>query len=105
MAKYRVERNLHFLLLLVETSNYKQKKQLIITATPKQLLAICEVVKNVLYGRIKLNSSYKTQLTTHAKVFKFLSDKKLKLEEKRVIILKNLVVVLKFISPISQLKL
>jgi uncharacterized protein YeeX (DUF496 family) len=103
MEKNRVEKNLHFLLLLVGSSNYKQKKQLIVTASTKQLLAVLEVVKNVLFGRLSLSVSYKKELAVHASIFKTLINKKVKIEQKRILILKNLSVVLKFISSISKL--
>jgi hypothetical protein len=103
MEKNRVEFFLNFLLLLVGTSNYKQKKQLIVTANTKQLLAVLEVIKNVLFGRLSLPVSYKKELIVHASVFKTLINKKVKLEQKRILILKNLSAVLKFISSISKI--
>lgn len=104
MEKNRIEKFFNFLLLLVETKSYSQKKQLIITASRKQLVALFEVVKNVLYGRLNLSSSYKKELASYASDFKILVNKKENIEKKRDLVLKKIGPIIKFISPISSLK-
>ena len=97
-------KNIAYLILLTETSSSAQKKKLIITATSSQLLAICEIVKNVLYGVLKLKPTYKRELATYETIFQKIINKKFTPNYKRKLILKHFTPFMKLISPIVLLK-
>ena len=100
----RVRKNIAFLILLNESLSQEQKRQLIITATTSQLLTVCEIVKNVMYGVLKLNLKYKKELSSYENIFQKLINRSTSNQTKKKKFLKYFSQFVKLISPISLLK-
>lgn len=72
-----VQKTLSFIDLISDKStNKKQKKCLLQTASERQVTAICEILYNIVYGELKVSKREKKALKTHSKLLNFLLLKK-----------------------------
>jgi len=101
----KVLRHLSYLLLFTSSKSRKQQHYLIKTATQEQLKALFESVANILHGNLELKNSYKGKLKKKALLFHKLSDRKVSVNHKIKLILKNIREVALFLSPLVKLLL
>ena len=78
-----IERNRPFLELLTTTKDKEQKQALIETATPGQLRALCECVRNICKGRFNFTPDQKNKLLAHSGTLCKLASCQISLSEKR----------------------
>lgn len=81
----RLKRNWD-LLKVLKAAHPKQRKALIMTSTDDLILAICEIVDNVLRGTVKLTSKQKVQLKKYKSVLRNTANHKVTKSRKRRII-------------------
>lgn len=71
----RIQKHVHFLMLLADTeAPLAQKRSLINQATPNQLLALKEVIVNLVVGNIPLSESQKQKFREHKKLIEDWGD-------------------------------
>lgn len=84
-----VQKTLSFIDLISDKStNKKQKKCLLQTASERQVTAICEILYNIVYGELKVSKREKKALKTHSKLLNFLLLKKKQKKHKQFILCK-----------------
>ena len=60
-----------------------QRKAILLTSTDDLLLAICEIVDNVLRGTVKLNASQRKKLQRYKKVMREMASKSMSKKKKK----------------------
>ena len=78
-----IERNRPFLEVLTTTKEKEQKQALIETATPGQLRALCECVRNICKGRFNFTPDQKNKLLAHSDTLCKLASCQISLSEKQ----------------------
>ena len=68
-----VEENIHFLRLLATTPAVKQRQALLRTSTRHQILALAEIVLNVLRGKVNVSSETLKVLKSYKKTLRKLA--------------------------------
>ncbi len=80
----------HFdLLKVLKNSKPNQRKALLQAVEEPVIICICECVKNILYGNVKLNGSRKKTLAKHANLMRKLIDRKTKTAQKRRLLIQS----------------
>ena len=69
----RMKRNLDWLNAL-SCCTKSEQKQLLLTARPERINAVCDCIKNVLNGNIPVNQKVKQKLSSKKKVLRELVD-------------------------------
>ena len=73
-------------LRLLTRSSAKRRKVLLRQASKKELTALFEICLNIIKGNIPLNSTQFKKLKKHQRVIRTLSDKKVPLRKKKIIV-------------------
>lgn len=78
----RLKRNWD-LLNVLKSAKPPQRRAIVLTANDDLILAICEIVDNVLRGTVKLSSQQKSKLKQYKKVLRDTADHKISKKHKR----------------------
>ena len=85
----RLKRNWE-LLRVLQKARKSQRSAIIRHSTDDLVLAICEIVLNVLNGTVKLSSAQRKKLVAYKKVLRSVADRKLKtVSKKRLLVQKG----------------
>lgn len=79
----KIRDNANFLLLL-EKADFKQRKALLDSINPQQLLAVCELILNILKGVIPVSDYTKRRLKNYVKVLRTLVQKNTVSRQKKI---------------------
>jgi hypothetical protein len=83
-----IKRNFDALRVLKKASP-KLRKAILTNSEKELILALCEIITNVLSGTVKLSSKQKKHLNTHKKSLRRVVDKRVGIKEKRHLLQKG----------------
>ena len=81
----RLKRNWNWLKVL-RSAKPAQRKSILLAADDDLILAICEIVDNVLRGNVKLTSTQKTKLSKYKKAMRYTAAHKVSKKNKRQVL-------------------
>ena len=85
----RIKRNWDWL-KVIKQANPVQRKAILATASDDLILAICEIVDNVLHGTVKLNPKQRSAVNKYKNILRITADKKVtKTKKKKALIQKG----------------
>jgi hypothetical protein len=87
----------------LNTARKGQRKAIIATASKEQLHTLFEVIHTILYGKLPLNVTYIKSLSRYETQFLKIIDKKVKLKERKQILLKYHLQVGKLLKAFSDI--
>ena len=84
----RIKRNFDALRVLKKASP-KLRKAILLNSKSELILALCEIISNVLAGTVKLSATQKKKLSGHKSKLRRLANKRVPIKEKREILLQK----------------
>ena len=84
----RLKRNWH-LLHVLDKAKPQQRKAILKTANNDLVIAICEIVDNVLRGTVKLTPAQRKKLRRYKSALRILADKKICCKDKKGLVIQN----------------
>lgn len=85
----RLKRNWHLLKVLSQFKKPIQRKAILLTNSDDLILAICEIVDNVLRGTVQLKARDRKKLQQYKKVMRELANRKIAKKDKKSILLQK----------------
>ena len=85
----RLKRNWHLLKVLSQFKKPIQRKAILLTNSDDLILAICEIVDNVLRGTVQLKARDRKKLQQYKKVMRELANRKIAKKAKKSILLQK----------------
>ena len=102
MTISKISANIHFIKLLVKTSNI-QAIALLETITDRQVDCVCELILNLTLGNlIKLDDSVKTNIHTKRRIINILKDREVSKRKRSNIIKSHPKIVLELIKLVKN---
>ena len=84
----RLQENLE-LLKLLKKAKAQDRKVILQNANKSLILCLCECIKNILEGNVKLKPAEKKRLARHADILRQVADRKLNTESKRKLLIQQ----------------
>lgn len=83
----RLKRNWHMLKILMKAKKPKHRRAILDSGNDDLVMAICEIVDNVLRGTVKLKSADKQKLVHYKKVMRDIANKRVAKKQKKKLLL------------------